>query len=233
MATDSVPTIAAFDTVWASSVIGALPSAHDARSVGIPPVEIIWNALPKTPMTDGTDWVVFAGPVATRKFIESLVSDEFPLDLRVCAAGREIAEILRTAHIHSDLVPSRSSASEITEAMITFEGGELRARVTVIGGERRSAELAAAIRGAGGEALPGFGYGIKTSPVSGHAKFLALAAGGAIDIIAVRDSAEFEYLTELIPREDIQEAVILTDSGAVYLAAQEYGVKASLDRRQK
>jgi len=80
----------------------------------------------------GYDWLIFTSTNAVEYFTKRLVARGLNLEdldeIRVCAIGQRTAEKLHDAHIHVDLVPSRSTAEGVFAALTEFAGGDEQLR---------------------------------------------------------------------------------------------------------
>jgi uroporphyrinogen-III synthase len=106
--------------------------AYGARVVACPTIEIVppesYAQLDEAvDNLFGYDWLVLTSTNAVEHFLarlEALGKDVSELDgLRVCAIGEATAGRLVAAHVHVDLVPEKSRAEGVFEALETFLGG--------------------------------------------------------------------------------------------------------------
>ena len=78
----------------------------------------------------GYDWLIFTSANGVEYFLHRLTTRGLQVEeldeLKVCAIGEATAEKLRDAHIHVDLIPSRSKAEGVFAALSEFVGGSER-----------------------------------------------------------------------------------------------------------
>jgi uroporphyrinogen III methyltransferase/synthase len=75
----------------------------------------------------GYDWLIFTSANGVRFFLQRLAQQGLAVseldELRLCAIGEATADHLRDAHVHVDLVATKSRAEGLFEALNGFLGG--------------------------------------------------------------------------------------------------------------
>src|ERR1044072_672582 len=76
----------------------------------------------------GYDWLIFTSTNGVEYFNKRLLTRGLKIEnldeIRVCAIGQLTSEKLHDAHVHVDLVPSRSTAEGVFAALSEFVGGD-------------------------------------------------------------------------------------------------------------
>lgn len=132
------------------------------------------------------DWIIFTDVFTVDFFLEALIEnnvDVFELDdISVCACGDSVADRIRFAQIHVDLIPEDLSARSILEALklyVACDSHLLRILVTCDDG--KSNGLAALFEKENWEVVEVSMYYLTSVPKLELAKLRSFLLGGAID----------------------------------------------------
>lgn len=213
-------TRAVFDFARNKKLIDELKKAGDGV-VSIPAADVskIETAAFSVPLAeiDGFDWIVFADVYAADFFLELLSENDFDAfeldDLHVCALGESVADRLRFAQIHTDVIPARNAADEIVESLENYIYGENRLagkKILLLKEAGERLDFAAALEKKNAEVTEAAIYRAAYASPNDLPKIKALVKGGAIDEMIFTAPEDFLQCRFLFRRENVAE--ILRDA---------------------
>jgi uroporphyrinogen III methyltransferase/synthase len=218
--------------------------AFGARVVACPTIEIVPPASyarldESIDNLFGYDWLVVTSANAVEHFLARLEAggkDVSELDgLRVCAIGEATAERLVSAHVHVDVVPEKSRAEGVFDALEAFLGGRehfeglnfLLPRAAVARDFQPRALEAAGARVDVVEA-----YRTVRPETTGRARAEALLVGGGVDCVTFTSSSTVHNFARLFDTRDLRpllSGVRVACIGALTAGtAAEYGLRADV-----
>lgn len=193
---------------------------------------------------DQFDWIIFTDVLAVDFFLQYLEEngvDFFELDeRRVCALGEAVADRLRFAQLHADVIPNRIDAAEVASALKIYTGDSefdrlkfLVVKESLLAGDIRNelAQTKAEIT-----ELPV--YQIKFAVPDEIVKLKTLLKGGAIDEFILSAPTDFIALQHIFGEEPLPalfaEIKVSAVDGAALQSIREHGlVSADLFRLEK
>lgn len=159
------------------------------------------------------DWLIFTDVFAVDYFLQKLEeyeADFFELDaLNVFALGEAVADSLRFASLHADVIPNFIDAEAVSDALNAYIGesefGEKR--FLVVKKKAASGEIENKLTSAGAPRVSSLEiYQSKTADAGGEtARLKALLAGGAIDEFVFGAPADLLALREILPNLTLAE----------------------------
>lgn len=218
MENENAPETYALCASSANKKLAARIEARGGRVVFFPPVETEKAALDEKSAgilenLAGFDWLIFADIFAADYFIRALEENDFDfyeLDaLRICTLGEAVADRLRFAQVHADVVAASVKSGAVAASLAAYIGA------AKIGGARflfikrvqsAESEIETALKEMGAPVTTLEIYGVKNFAASNErARFKALFAGGAIDEFVFATPADFIALAETAARPMIEE----------------------------
>lgn len=189
------------------------------------------------------DWLVFTDVFAADFFLETLEEngrDFFELDeLRICALGESVADRLRFAQVHADVVPNSVDASAVVSALFAYIGeNEISGKGFLVVKKYLSpAEIENALKekGAHVSQLQIYSARSQTGARGDNTRLKVLLAGGAIDEFVFNAPADFfafEELTGGALAEILGESKVSATSRVTVQFLRERFVNAELFRRK-
>lgn len=191
------------------------------------------------------DWLIFFDVFAADYFLEALEEngrDFYELDnARVCTLGEAVADRLRFAQVHADVVPNSVETESVIRSLAAYIGER------EIGGNRfllvkeegaATAEIVGALneKGAIVSELAIYRARIADAGGAANAKTKALLAGGGVDELVFTAPADFIALEALVPRQMLaqilREAKISATDEVTVQFLRERSIIASLFRRK-
>jgi uroporphyrinogen III methyltransferase/synthase len=187
----------------------------------------------------GYDWLVLTSTNAVEHFLARLAAlgkEVGELDgLRVCAIGEATCERLVAAHVHVDVVPERSRAEGVFEALEQYLGGRehfeglnfLLPRAAIA-----RDFLPRALEAAGARVDTVAAYRTVRPETNDRARVEALLVGGAIDCITFTSSSTVHNFAQLFDTRDLRPLVggarIACIGSVTAETATEYGLRADI-----
>jgi uroporphyrinogen-III synthase len=181
------------------------------------------------------DWIIFPDVLAVDFFFHTLEEngvDFFELDaIRACALGEVVADRLRFAQLHADVIPNTIAAKEVLCALRNYIAAEdfeqlkfLLPKEVLFQNEIKNELLKT-----GAEVYDLPIYQIRISAESEISKLKALVKGGAIDEFIFSSPTDFIYLNYIFRGETLAsvfaEIEISAVDGNVYQTAREHNLK--------
>lgn len=218
--------------------------AYGARVVACPTIEIVppesYAQLDEAiDNLFGYDWLVLTSTNAVEHFLARLraaVKDVSELDgLRVCAIGEATAERLVAAQVHVDVVPEKSRAEGVFEALEDYLGGRehfeglnfLMPRAAVA-----RDFLPRALEAAGARVDVVTAYRTVRPETTDRARVEALLVGGAVDVVTFTSSSTVHNFAQLFDTRDLRPLLIgarvACIGGVTAETAAEYGLRADI-----
>lgn len=174
------------------------------------PAELIENEIPPLEELNSFDWLIFADVCAVEFFLEYLRRNDFDLfeldDRHICALGESVADRLRYAQIHTDVIPTINAAEKIVEALTDyiFEKSDLAGKRFLLLKEAEDEfEFAGALENIRAEVRAAAVYRARFEPTSAVGKIKALIKGGAADEIIFTAPEDFLHFRFLFRGENI------------------------------
>jgi uroporphyrinogen III methyltransferase/synthase len=187
----------------------------------------------------GYDWLILTSTNAVEHFLARLVTlgkDVGELDgLRVCAIGEATTERLVAAHVHVDVVPEKSRAEGVFEALEQYIGGRehfdglnfLMPRAAVA-----RDFLPRALEAAGARVDTVAAYRTVRPETTDRARVEALLVGGGVDVVTFTSSSTVHNFAQLFDTRDLRPLVggarIACIGGVTAETAAEYGLRADI-----
>ena len=218
--------------------------AYGARVVACPTIEIVPPASyaqldEAIENLFGYDWLVLTSANAAEHFLarlEATGKDVGELDeLHVCAIGEATAARLVEAHVHVDVVPERSRAEGVFEALEAYLGGrEQFENLNFLLPRAAVARdfLPRALEAAGARCDAVEAYRTVRPETTDRARAEALLVGGGVDCVTFTSSSTVHNFAQLFDTRDLRpllSGVRVACIGAVTAAtAAEYGLRADV-----
>ncbi|HEX8556880.1 MAG TPA: uroporphyrinogen-III synthase [Pyrinomonadaceae bacterium] len=218
--------------------------SYGARVVACPTIEIVPPASyaqldEAIDNLFGYDWLLLTSANAAEHFLARLEAsgkDVSELDgLRVCAIGEATAERLVAAHVHVDLVPEKSRAEGVFDALEIYLGG--RAQFEGLNFLLPRAAVARdflprALEAAGARVDVVEAYRTVRPETTERARAEALLVGGGVDCVTFTSPSTVHNFAQLFDTRDLRPllpGVRVACIGAVTAeAAAEYGLRADV-----
>ena len=218
--------------------------AYGARVVACPTIEIV----PPTSYAQldeaienlfGYDWLVLTSVNAVEHFLarlEAAGKDVSELDgLRVCAIGEATAAKLFEAHVHVDVIPEKSRAEGVFEALEAYLGGrEQFENLNFLLPRAAVARdfLPRSLEAAGARCDVVEAYRTVRPETTDRARAEALLVGGGVDVITFTSSSTVHNFAQLFDTRDLRpllSGVRVACIGAVTAeTVAEYGLRAEI-----
>src|SRR5215213_5058889 len=218
--------------------------AHGARVVACPTIEIVPPASyaqldEAIENLFGYDWLVLTSANAVGNFLarlEAAGKDVSELDeLHVCAIGEATAARLVEAHVHVDVVPEKSRAEGVFEALETYLGGHERFENLNFLLPRAAVArdfLPRALEAAGARCDAVEAYRTVRPETTDRARAEALLVGGGVDCVTFTSSSTVQNFARLFDTGDLRP--LLKGVGVACIGevtaqtAAEYGLRADI-----
>ncbi|MGI8787813.1 MAG: uroporphyrinogen-III synthase [Pyrinomonadaceae bacterium] len=184
----------------------------------------------------GFDWLIFSDVLAVDYFLENLEErgiDFYEMDLlRVCAVGEAVADQLRFASVHADVIAASVETEIVFSALENYVGKENSSGLKILfpkqfGGENSLPEK---LRDNGAEVIELLVYRIKTANKIAMTKLKTLLKGGAIDEFIFASPVDFIALRYYFEPENFanffSEIKVSATNGAAFQTARENNFKA-------
>ncbi|MCY7375412.1 MAG: uroporphyrinogen-III synthase [Pyrinomonadaceae bacterium] len=176
------------------------------------------------------DWLIFADVFAVDYFLETLAEttiDAFELDdLRVCAVGEAVADRLRFASVHSDVIPAKVETPEVFSALINYIGETGGLRFLYLASDSDENDLAKNLRAKNAEVVELPIYRAIPNKSSQLIKLKTLLKGGAIDEFILTAPDDLIALKNYLGPENLAgvlaEIVVSAADGVMFQAAKEH-----------
>ena len=227
-----------------ASEFAAELEAFGARVVACPTIEIV---LPESyAQLDeaidnlfGYDWLLLTSVNAVEYFLarlSTLGKDVSELDgLRVCAIGEATAERLVAAHVHVDVVPEKSRAEGVFEALEKFMGGREQFEGLNFLIPRAAVArdfLPNALEAAGARVDVVTAYRTVRPETTDRARAEALLVGGGVDCVTFTSSSTVHNFAQLFDTRDLRPLLagvcVACIGGVTAETAGEYGLRADI-----
>lgn len=208
-------TYAVLDSLRNKKLIDGLEKAG-GKVVKIPPAKITKIEMSEfgVPLEEIArfDWLIFADVYAAEFFLELLREQDFDLfeldDLRVCAFGEAVADCLRFARIHTDVIPVVNSTEKIVEAIENYiydENALAGKRFLLLKEASEQFGLVGELEKRNAEVREAAIFRAEYPSPNELPKIKALVKGGAIDEIIFAAPEDFLHYRFLFRREPIAE----------------------------
>ena len=190
----------------------------------------------------GYDWLIFTSANGVEYFNKRLLARGLNFEdldeIRVCAIGQRTAEKLHDAHVHVDLVPTRSTAEGVFAALNEFVGGNEHLRGLNILLPRAAVGrevLPKALEAAGARVDVVTTYQTVLPENFDRGRFSAMLTGSG-DCIAFTSPSTIKNLAKLFDTHDLGKVlpgVVIACIGSVTsTAAIEYGLNVHIQPEQ-
>jgi uroporphyrinogen-III synthase len=180
---------------------------------------VVETAPVETPEADAAllratafDWLVFTDAFAADFFLARLNDlgvDLFDLDAaRVCAYGESVADRLRFAQVHADVVTNTLKTADVYEAIENYllDASEFATlSFLILKASEREAPIAEILRAAGASVTELALYCALTAADFDVPKIKALLKGGAIDEFVFTSASDVANLAHLFPADPLEE----------------------------
>lgn len=208
-------TYAVFDTPANRKIVGEL-RAGGAETVLFPAVA---TAPVETPEADEIlrgaarfDWLVFTDVFAADFFLARLAAlgvDLYDLDAaRVCAYGESVADRLRFAQVHSDVITNTIKTADVYEAIENYllDSSEFETlKFLIVTADAAHAPVAEILAATKADVTQLAVYRAAIEADSDLPRIKALLKGGAIDEFVFTSAADAANLAHLFPADSLAE----------------------------
>ena len=179
------------------------------------------------------DWLIFTDVFAADCFIENLLEfgiDFYDLDdLTICAVGEAVADRLRFAQVHADVIPSKTGAKAVFAAIKQYVVGDFESlRMLVVCEERENSVLVEKLRNERAKISELPIYRASFEDEAANVKLKTLLKGGAVDEFVFSSSEDVLSLKRLLGDDFFAvsgEMQISAASEIVYQTLQENGFR--------
>lgn len=160
------------------------------------------------------DWLIFFDVFAVEYFLRALEEtgiDFFELDAaRVCAFGEAVADRLRFAHLHADVIPSFVEPDAVFTSLAGYIGADEIDGKSFLSIKRRAAqnEIIDKLSEKGAIVAELEIYGASLAESSEAARLKALIKGGAIDEFVFSSPEDLPALQLFLPSDSIPEILL-------------------------
>lgn len=166
------------------------------------------------------DWIVFTDVFAADFFLLALEKfdiDFFELDsLRICAFGETVADRLRFAQVHSDVISNSVNALEVFQALKSYESAFASAKFLIPKADKLNPEIADYLTETGARVTRLPVYQTHAAEESARLpKLKALLKGGAIDEFLFGSPNDAANLAILFRQENLSNLFAGTTVSAI------------------
>ena len=214
---------ALFDNPSNKKVISEI-STSGAKAILFPAVETETAANEKTQAVltalSQFDWLIFPDIYTVEFFLQNLRESEidfFELDnLTVCACGESVADRLRYAQLHADVIPNSTKTAEILQTIGDYLFDETKLenlQFLVLKEENSIISIAAELRNLGAPISELAVYRVIDKEIK-SAKVKSLLKGGAIDEFIFTSPFDVINLAHLFPNENLADVLTETKISA-------------------
>lgn len=215
--TNASKTYAVFEHSRNKKLIAELENAGGAV-VRIPPPELIKIDRERFGVRlekiSGFDWIIFVDVYAADIFLELLRESDFDLfeldALHICALGESVADRLRFAQIHTDVIPVVNTPEKIVESIENYLYGEndfAGKRFLVLKESGEQLDFVAALEKKSAEVREAAIYRMEYVSVNELPKIKALVKGGAIDEIIFTAPEDYLHCRLVFRNETLTEVL--------------------------
>lgn len=189
-------------------------SAAGAKIILFPGVEtfLISDAQTRETLSNlnGFDWLIFSDVYAVEFFLLALAEsnvDLFEIDhLRVCAYGESVADRLRFAQLHADVIPSSVRLEDVFQALSDYisEDEFEKLNFLILREKASQAELKNKLESVKANVAELPIYAAKDAENESVVKIKTLLRGGAIDEFIFTSPFDVLNLAHLFPNENLE-----------------------------
>lgn len=212
---------ALFDNPANKKIISEI-SSSGAKAILFPALETEMTANAETEkiLSDLSkfDWLIFPDIYTVEFFLQQMTElaiDFFELDnLRVCAFGESVADRLRYAQLHADIIPNSIKTDEVLRAIkdYLFDETEFEnLRFLVLKKENAAVEIAGELRILDAVASELAIYKAVAKAETTVVKLKTLLKGGAIDEFIFTSPFDVLNLAHLFPTENLADVLAETE----------------------
>jgi uroporphyrinogen-III synthase len=184
------------------------------------------------------DWIVFQNVYAVEYFLfalERLGIDFFELDdLRVLSFGETVADRLRFAQVHSDIISNRVETAEVIKALRDYEPTIEKLNFLIPIADQRKTEISTLLSEAGANVFEIPLYALLISEFSHIPKLKALLKGGAIDEFIFTSPVEALNLSILFSTENLvgllPDTIVAAKDSQTFQSLRELGIERIIMR---
>lgn len=225
---------ALFETTANKKIIAELTSIG-AKTILFPTVEpeeiddLEINKISDIPAN--FDWLIFPDIYTVEFFLQKLATSDFDLFeldvLRVCAFGESVADRLRFAQLHADVIPNTIKTPDVWEALKNYlidESEFENLRFLILKKENSNVEITNELKNQNADATELEIYRMLAGEDSEIAKLKALLQGGAVDEFIFTSPFDVLNLAHLFPNEnlvDVLSEIKLTATDKIALQSLE------------
>lgn len=175
-----------------------------------------------SPVLAEFDWLIFTDIYTVEFFLQKLQEDAFDFfeldEMRVCAYGESVADRLRFAQLHADIIPNSIKTSEILQTIKDYFIDETEFKVAkflILREKNTVAQIADELKNLGATVSELPIYEIIAEKESETAKLKTLLKGGAIDEFIFTSPFDVINLAHLFPNDNLADVLAET---ALYAA---------------
>lgn len=191
-------------------LIAAL-EAGGADVVQIPPVKVIRINSSEVNNLSPFNWIIFPDVLTVEYFLKMMKANDvdiFELDeLSVLACGEAVADRLRFAQLHADLIPKKNDAATIFSALERYlEKREFKSLNFLLCKERNfRSELKQKLLDKNANVFETVVYQLEIADKKEVGRLKALLKGGAIDEIVITAANDMIFLKQFFEPDNISE----------------------------
>lgn len=164
------------------------------------------------------DWLIFTDIYTVEFFLQKLEQEKFDFfeldEIRVCAYGESVADRLRFAQLHADIIPNSIKTPDVLQTIKDYfiSDDELRkTRFLILKEKSAPVELSKKLVALSAEVLEIPVYEIIAEKEAEIAKFKSLLVGGAIDKFIFTSPFDIINLAHLFPTENLEDVLAETE----------------------
>jgi uroporphyrinogen-III synthase len=177
------------------------------------------------------DWIVFPDVFAVDYFLlalQELGIDLYDLDaVRTCAFGETVADRLRFAQVHADLISNTVDSSSVFKALQAYDSSLEATRFLIPKEVKTDLKISTFLRESGAEIVEVPLYKTELNDQSLLSKLKALITGGAVDVFVFCAPHEIFNLAFLLspqlPSELLADAEITATNNSTAQSLREFG----------
>lgn len=176
------------------------------------------EAVNFSPILKDFDWLIFTDIYTVEFFLQKLQEEDFDFfeldESRVCAYGESVADRLRFARLHADVIPYSIKTPEILQTLKDYfiDKEVFRStRFLILKKKNSTVEISEELKNLGATVSELPVYEIIAEKESETAKLKSLLLGGAIDEFIFTSPFDIINLAHLFPTENLADVFVETE----------------------
>lgn len=165
-------------------------------------------------LIENFSWLIFTDIYTVEFFLQKLEEENFDFfsldEIRVCAYGESVADRLRFAQLHADIIPNSVKTPAVWQSIRDYfiDESELNSEKFLIFKEKSAnVEISEKIAAGGAEIAELSIYEVAERDAAETAKLKSLLKGGAIDEFIFTSPRDVTNLAHLFPTEGLEEVL--------------------------